>query len=81
MDPYPDKHGSAVILGWLDPGGQNDSRREKSGEIYCFEQCCGSALVSMRIRIQGSKPMRIRIRVLVKSQKVKFFMKNNVGIR
>jgi hypothetical protein len=27
------------------------------------KQCCGSALVSMRIRIQGAKPMRIRILV------------------
>jgi hypothetical protein len=29
--------------------------------VYPKKQCCGSALVSMRIRIQEAKPMRIWI--------------------
>jgi hypothetical protein len=42
-------------------------------------QCCGSALVSMLIwiRIQGAKPVRIRILVRLKShKKFNFYMKN-----
>jgi hypothetical protein len=52
-------------------------------------QCCGSALVSMRIRIQGAKPMRIHEDLnpdpgqTLKLQKVKFLHEkyNEIGIR
>ncbi len=41
-----------------------------------YKQCCGSTLVSMRIQIQGAKPMRISdLGQTYKSQKVNFYMK------
>jgi hypothetical protein len=64
-DPNPDpakSFGSDRIR--IDNTGFGGTKEEKKEDIGRKIQCCGSAVVSMRIRIQGAKPMQIQMLVL-----------------
>ncbi len=55
------------LVGWIQVERMTHKREKRWRNVYCFEQCCGSALVSMRTQIQLFISMGIRIQVAMKN--------------